>query len=49
MSEDIANVGVTPEMVSAGKSALLNYDDDYEFAEDAVVRIYLAMRSIERN
>ena len=53
MSEDISNVDVsqievTPEMVSAGKSALLEYDDDYEFAEDAVVRVYLAMRSIER-
>ena len=34
---------ITPEMIAAGVSELLDYDDDYEFREDAVVRIFTAM------
>lgn len=46
---ELDEIEIAPEMIKAGKSAFLDYDDDYEFAEDAVVRIFFAMRSVEFN
>jgi hypothetical protein len=35
---------ITDEMRYAGELAVLEYDHDYESAQDAAVRIYLAMK-----
>ena len=44
---DIANVAeeieITPEMVEAGVSALLDYDSRFEGEDTAVVRVFEAM------
>lgn len=36
---------ITPEMIEAGYFAFCKYDSRFEFLEDAVVRIYRAMRN----
>jgi hypothetical protein len=39
---------VTSAMVRAGCAELATYNDDFESTEDAVKRIYLAMRAADR-
>jgi hypothetical protein len=41
-------IEVTPEMIGAGVSEFVGYDSGVDTPQDAVLRIYLAMRSVER-
>lgn len=36
-------IEVTPEMIEAGVTELVGYNDDFESAEDAIRRIWQAM------
>lgn len=40
---DCGEIEVTPEMIEAGAAELADYDERFEFREDAVMRIFLAM------
>jgi hypothetical protein len=40
-------IEITPEMIRAGARELLRFDPRYESGEDAVERIYAAMRPLE--
>jgi hypothetical protein len=37
-------IEITPEMIEAGVAQLLGFNRDFESEEDAVMRIYMAMR-----
>lgn len=45
-TETLDTSDITPEMISAGVSALADYSDDFESMEDAVLRIYLSMERL---
>lgn len=39
----VTKIEITPEMIEAGTSEFWAFDERFEFAEEAVVRIYRAM------
>lgn len=43
-----AGIEVTPEMIEAGAAALAGWENDADSKLEAVVRIYSAMRDIDK-
>jgi hypothetical protein len=44
MTDRPTEIEITPTMIEAGEAAFMAFDDRFEDASEAVVRIYVAMK-----